>query len=219
VYTKFVLSSESVIDAGLALVSAHGFDALGVRALSAHLGVTPMALYRHVGGAEQLEHEVIRAIIQAMPLISSALDWPVACREWAPSARAVLARYPGAARYILRCCFELPAMLVQVEALLAAALRSGRRGFDAVAAANAVLMYVLMRVEAESAVRRAGGVLRRLREVRAHPRDFPALHQHVAHYEVARFDEHFAYGLDVLLAGQLQAHAQPVRKGGRDART
>jgi AcrR family transcriptional regulator len=205
-----------VIDAGLALVSAEGFPALGIRALSAQLGVTPMALYRHIGGAEQLEHEVIRAIIQSMPLISSALDWPVACREWAGSARAALARYPGAAQHILRRCFELTPMLVQVEALLSAALRSGRRGFDAVAAANAVLMYVLMRVEAETAVRRAGSVKRTLREVHANPRDFPALHEHVAHYEIARFDDHFAYGLDVLLAGQ---GAKPGRKGGRDARS
>jgi AcrR family transcriptional regulator len=205
-----------VIDAGLALVSAEGFSALGIRALSGRLGVTPMALYRHVGGAEQLEQEVIRAIIQSMPLISSALDWPVACREWAPSARAVLARYPGAAQYIVRHCFELTPMLVHVEALLSAALCSGLRGFDAVAAANAVLMYVLMRVEAETAVRRAGSVKRTLREVRANPRDFPALHEHVAHYEIARFDEHFAYGLEVLLAGQ---GTKSGRRGGRDARS
>jgi AcrR family transcriptional regulator len=214
VYTKIVLNAEAVIDAGLSLVSTDGFAALGIRALSARLGVTPKALYRHVGGAEQLEHEVTRAIIQAIPLISSALDWPVACREWAPSARAVLVKYPGAAQYLLTRCFELTPMLVQVEALLSAALRSGRRGFDAVAAANAVLMYVLMRVEAETAVRRAGSVKRRLRDVRANPRAFPALHEHVAHYEIARFDEHFTYGLEVLLAGQ---GAKP-RKGGRDAR-
>ena len=209
-----MLSSESVIDAGLALVSAEGLPALGIRALSARLGVTPMALYRHVGGAEQLEREVIRAIIQSMPLISSALDWPVACREWAPSARAVLAQYPGVAQYLLRHCFELTPMLVQIEALLCAALRSGRRGFEAVAAANAVLMYVLTRVEAEIAVRRAGSVKRSLREVRAKPRDFPALYEHVAHYEITGFDLQFEYGLTALLAGQ---GGKPARKAARGA--
>lgn len=209
VYTKFVLSSESVIDAGLALVSAEGFSALGVRALSAHLGVTPMALYRHVGSAEELEREVIRAIIQAMPLVSSALDWPLACREWAASARALLLRYPGAAQYIVGHWFELAPMLVQVEALLSAALRSGRRGFEAVAAAQHVLMYVLMRVEAETALRRAGSIKRTLRELRNTPRELPLLHEHVAHYELARGDEHFAHGLEVLLAGQ---GSKPARK-------
>jgi hypothetical protein len=160
-----------------------------------------MALYRHISGSDELEGAVLHAVIESVPLIDANLEWSSACRAWAHGARAVLAGYPGTAAHILPRCFELRPMLVQIEALLSAALRSGRRGFEAVAASNAVLMYVLMRVEAETAVRRTGSSRRSLRDVRAKPRAFPALHAHAAHYEVARVDEHFSYGLDLLLAG------------------
>jgi AcrR family transcriptional regulator len=216
-----MLTPECVVQAGLALVAAQGLNALGVRALSSRLGVTPMALYRHIGSAEQLEHTVLEAILEDVPLVDSTAPWEEACQAWAQAARTVLSTYPGVAQHVLTRCFELAPMLKQVEALLSAALASGRRGFEAVAAANAVLMHVLMRVEAETAVRRAGSVRRALREVRARPRDYPALHEHLAHYEVARFDEHFDYGLSVLLAGQSAAlqrsaaqrskHADPRR--------
>jgi AcrR family transcriptional regulator len=218
-YTWAMLTTERVVQAGLALVADQGLTALGVRALSSRLGVTPMALYRHIGSAEQLEHDVLGAILDEVPLVDPNAPWEEACQAWARAARSVLSTYPGVAQHVLTRCFELPPMLKQLEALLSAALASGRRGFEAVASANAVLMHVLMRVEAETAVRRAGSVRRALREVRARPRDYPALHEHLAHYEVARFDEHFDYGLSVLLAGQCAAlepshgskHAHPRR--------
>ena len=48
------LSPEIVLEAALGLVSDEGLAALSVRALSTRLGVTPMALYRHVGDAARL---------------------------------------------------------------------------------------------------------------------------------------------------------------------
>lgn len=204
---------DRVVQAGVALVAEQGLAALGVRALSSQLGVTPMALYRHIGSAEQLEQAVLESVLDGVPLIDQGAPWEDACQAWARAARSVLSSYPGVAQHVLTRCFELRPMLKQVEALLRAALESGRRGFEAVASANAVLMHVLMRVEAETAVRRAGSVRRALREVRAQPRSYPALHEHLAHYEVARFDEHFEYGLSVLLAGQRAARE---RSGGHD---
>lgn len=195
-----MLDRDRVIAASLELVANEGFSALGLRAVSAKLGVTPMALYRHIDSSDELEAAVLQAIIESLPLIEDRGEWSSACRAWAHRARSVLAAYPGTAAHILPRCFELKAMLVHIEALLSAALHSGRRGFEAVAAANAILMYVLMRVEAETSVRRTGSSHRALRHVRANPGSFPALSAHVAHYEVARVDEHFAYGLDIVLA-------------------
>jgi AcrR family transcriptional regulator len=213
-----MLTTERVVQAGLSLVATEGLSALGVRALSSRLGVTPMALYRHIGSAEHLERAVLDAILQDVPLVDTTAAWEDACQTWARAARSVLSTYPGVAQHVLTHCFELARMLKQVEALLSAALASGRRGFEAVAAANAVLMHVLMRVEAEAAVRRAGSMRRPLREVRARPQDYPALHEHLAHYEVARFDEHFDYGLSVLLTGQRAALERSPAQGGKHAR-
>ena len=199
-----MLSRQLVIDAALELAAHEGFEALGLRAVSTKLGVTPMALYRHVGNADALLREAVSAIVVQMPVIDPGLPWSEACRSWAHEARALLASYPGTAHYILQRWFEVVPMLVQTESLLATALAHGKRGFDAVAAVNAILMYVLMRVEAERTVRRAGAVRRSLRRVRAHPEQFPALHEHLVHYELARFDEHFDYGLETLLNGMEQ---------------
>ena len=156
---------------------------------------------------------MIASVVGSIRLIDVSVAWPDACRAWATEARSVLAAYPGVAPYVLQHCFDLRPMLVQVEALLAAALHSGRRGFDAVAASNGVLMYVLMRVEAESSVQPC-----RL-HARAHcatcaatPRAFRLCAEHLARYEIARFDEHFVYGLDMLLEGQERAARS---RGGR----
>jgi AcrR family transcriptional regulator len=196
-----VLTAEKVVAAALALAATDGVDAIGLRSVSAHLKVTPMALYRHVGDAEQLMTAALSAIVKQLPSFNSAIDWHAAARAWASGARSVLLKYPRSAQSLLTRWFELPAMLAQVEALLRGSVQRGLRDFEAVAAANALLMYVLMRVEAETAVLQAGVRRRTLPEVRRHPQAFPLLHEHVAHYEIARFDDHFSYGLETLLTG------------------
>jgi AcrR family transcriptional regulator len=202
-----VLNRSRVLAEALALVSKQDLAALGMRALSTRLGVTPMALYRYVGDAEQLEYDVVAAIVSRLPQLDGSAAFEHVSRAWALGARAVLLEYPGTAQHLLGHWFEIDLMLAQVESLLAAALRSGRRGFQAVADANVVLTYVLMRVEAETAVRRASGVKRALKKVQKDPARFPALHEHLAEYQTARFDEHFAHGLELILHG-MEARAR-----------
>lgn len=48
------LSRERVVRAGIALADAEGLDALSMRTLAAHLGASPMSLYRHVSGKDEL---------------------------------------------------------------------------------------------------------------------------------------------------------------------
>lgn len=201
VYSFVVLTAEKVIAAALELATADGVEAIGLRSVSARLSVTPMALYRHIGDAEQLVTTTLSAIVKQLPTLNSEIDWHPAARAWAGGARSVLLQYPGSAHSLLTRWFQLPAMLAQVEALLKASVQRGLRDFEAVAAANALLMYVLMRVEAETAVLRAGVRTRALSEVRRHRHSFPLLYEHIAHYEIARFDDHFRYGLETLLSG------------------
>ncbi len=196
-----MLTADRVVAAALDLAAAAGVDAIGIRAVSARLHVTPMALYRHVGDADQLMTMTLSAIAARLPSFDPTIEWRPAAQAWAAGARAVLREYPRSARFLLTRWFQLPAMLAQVEALLRASLERGLRGFEAVAAANALLMYVLMRVEAETAVLHAGVRTRALSEVRRRPRAYPLLHARLAHYEIARLDDHFEYGLETLLKG------------------
>src|SRR5512142_2269253 len=48
------LSKRTVTEGALKLADAHGLDALTIRKLAEHLGVTPMALYWHFRSKEEL---------------------------------------------------------------------------------------------------------------------------------------------------------------------
>jgi AcrR family transcriptional regulator len=195
------LTEARVIDAGVALVKARGVDALGIRSAADHLGVTPMALYRYVRDGEQLRDSVFGVILGELPRPGATGSPADRLRTWATATRVMLHRYPGLARHLLIHWFESEAALDVVEALLEVATNAGMVGFECVAAANAVFMYVLMRVEAEMSVRSARVVKRRLRPVAREPQRYPLLHRYSAEFTTARLDDHFAYGLDALLAG------------------
>jgi AcrR family transcriptional regulator len=48
------LNRERVVRAAIALADAEGLDVLSMRTVAAHLRVSPMSLYRHVGGKDEL---------------------------------------------------------------------------------------------------------------------------------------------------------------------
>jgi AcrR family transcriptional regulator len=48
------LSRQSVVRTAIALADGEGLEALSMRAVAAHLGVSPMGLYRHVRGKDEL---------------------------------------------------------------------------------------------------------------------------------------------------------------------
>ncbi len=48
------LDRDSVLEATAALLDEHGIGAVSMRRLAARLGVSPMALYRHVGDHGEL---------------------------------------------------------------------------------------------------------------------------------------------------------------------
>jgi AcrR family transcriptional regulator len=192
------LSVDVVVDAGVALVQREGLAAVSLRAVAASLGVTPMALYRHVADSESLIAAVIERIVSDLPSVVLPVASLNALRPWATEMRTALSRYPGVANHLLTHWFELPAMLAVIEDLLCAARDVGLGGFEAVAAANALFMFVLMRVEAEHAVQDAKAARRSLRLPRT---GFPLLRANRHLYEVAQFDAHFAYGLDLIIDG------------------
>ena len=206
------LSESTVLAAGADLVRARGVDALGVRSLADRLGVTPMALYRHVGDAEMLHASVVEVILADLPKPGAAGALDDRLRAWALDARSMLGGYPGLARHLLIHWFESPVALDVVESLLRAGADAGLVDFECVAAANAVFTYVLMRVEAETSVRAARVVTRKLRPVARDPGRYPLAHRYSAQFTTARLDAHFTYGLDALLVGVVAASTR--ERGG-----
>ncbi|HEY2029784.1 MAG TPA: helix-turn-helix domain-containing protein [Myxococcales bacterium] len=209
------LSAEKVVEGGVRLARDKGLSSVGVRALAAELGVTPMALYRHVASGEALSDAVVQALLRDLPLVGVNGAPLGRLRAWAVSAREVLRSCPGLAHHLLLHWFELPRTLQVVESMLAAAEDLGLTGFSAVAAGNAVFTYVLMRVELEEALREGNVLQRRLPALRGLPR----LARNAAEYRVARIDAHFEFGLTLLLEGlertRLSENLQRVERGER----
>jgi TetR/AcrR family tetracycline transcriptional repressor len=195
---KSPLDRSTIVSAGCQLARRSGLEAVGVRSVARSVGVTPMALYRHVSDADDLHDAVLAEVCESLPSRPQSVD---DLRRWAHDFRAWLLGVPGLSRLVLIRWFELPPLLDSVEALLEVFNRAGRAGFELVAAANSLFSYVLARAELEEAVR-ASGVRRSLQSDRdGTPR--PLLDSLRDQYEVARLDEHFDFGLQLVLVGVL----------------
>lgn len=198
-YTRAVrvtLDRSTIVSAGCQLARRDGVEALGVRSVAGAVGVTPMALYRHVSDAGDLHDAVLAELCESLPAGPDSIDDLL---RWAHAFRAWLLGVPGLPRLVLIRWFELPGVLDVVEALLGVFNRLGRERFELVAAANSLFSYVLSRAELEEAVR-ASGLQRSLPWGKGDaPR--PLLSSLRDEYAVARLDEHFDFGLQLLLSG------------------
>src|SRR3954466_4104644 len=122
------LDRAAVIDAGAALVQRRGIESLGVRPLAADLGVTPMALYRHVKDAASLHASVIEALLACVPEVATTGTWQSRCRSWAVGTRAGLSASPGLAHYVLLHWVRLPRILAIVDQLGTTVAEMGHPG-------------------------------------------------------------------------------------------
>lgn len=195
----------AVLAAGSRLARRDGVDAVGIRSVAGAIGVTPMALYRHVADAGDLRDAVLTQLCESLPAAPGSID---ELRRWAHAFRTWLLDVPGLARVVLLSWFHLPPLLDTVEGLLQVFKGVGLDGFELVAAGNSLFSYVLARAELEEAVR-ASGVHRSLSWAHGQT-ERPLLNALRNEYEVARLDEHFDFGLALLIDGLL-GHADGAR--------
>jgi len=99
---------EEILDAALAIADEHGLEAVSMRTLADRVGVTPMALYRHVKDKAELLDGMVGRLLAT--LLSSAaiedLAWDERLSALAYAVREVTGRHPWAA-YLL---FSRPAV-------------------------------------------------------------------------------------------------------------
>lgn len=78
------------MQAAIAIADERGLGGVGVRQVADRLGVTPMALYRHVGDKEGLLDGVADALYAEIELPPPGEDWWGALERLAHSTRRVL---------------------------------------------------------------------------------------------------------------------------------
>ena len=130
--TRRALSTDAVVDAALQIADASGLDAVSLRRLAATFGVTPMALYRHVGDKDHLLDFMAGRLLDELDVATEeASTWQEELRRLGDSFLALVAAHP-AAPFLLSRPFDSPGARKISVALLGILGRAGFEPRDAV---------------------------------------------------------------------------------------
>ena len=107
-----------MLDAAVALADEVGLEAMSMRRLADALGVTPMALYKHVRHREELVDGMVERIVAGIATPHDGQSWRQALRARILSARAVMTAHPWAQSAVETRTTAGPAVLAYMDSLM-----------------------------------------------------------------------------------------------------
>ncbi|WP_419998847.1 TetR/AcrR family transcriptional regulator [Streptomyces boninensis] len=121
---------EEAVDAAMAIAGEKGLAAVSMRAVAQRVGVTPMALYPHVGSKAALLDLMVGRLLSLLgedPAMRAAADadWRTRLRVFASSARLGLQTHPWATTLLFDRPAITPDAVAVVDALYTALLDAG----------------------------------------------------------------------------------------------
>jgi AcrR family transcriptional regulator len=117
---------EEILAAAMVLADERGLDAVSMRAVAERVGVTPMALYPHVGSkAALLDGMMGRLLADLVPTAAPGLTWQDRLGSFARGARAIATRHPWAAALLFARPAVEPDSVRAVDGIYAALLDAG----------------------------------------------------------------------------------------------
>lgn len=123
------LSSESILEAALALLERAPREPLSVARIAAEVDAVPGALYRHFPSLDDLLDGVLARVLAGVQIrVRPRAAWPGQIRDWMTSLRRELLRYPAVLALIGRRGRTSPAWLDAVAASIPILERAGLRG-------------------------------------------------------------------------------------------
>lgn len=212
------LTRDRIVEAALSIARDEGLEALSIRKLAEQVGVSRMALYRHIPDKEALLDLVADAIADrdlAIPDVDSG-SWDERLRVLAAGMRSQLLAYKGLTDLIVTRGNRGPSVLKLTEAVLSIL---DDAGFDAHWAARyyqAVIDVLVGRVHAElqSTLTSPDRAERMIAAVESQPvGTWPLIGEVGSHLQTVTEDEIYATEVELLIDG-LRA-ATDRRKGGR----
>ena len=87
---RAALDRSRIVDAAIALADDGGLESASMRHVAEALGVTPMALYKHVTNKDDLLDGMVATLIDSYDPPAPELGWKDAVRAQILSARRVL---------------------------------------------------------------------------------------------------------------------------------
>ena len=148
------LTRAAVVDRALALADSAGLEALTIRKLATELGVTPMALYWHFRGKDELLGGLAERLWSEVDLtVDQSAPWPEQLRGLLCSLLTVLRAHPAATQLLARTdIVKSEAGLNAVEVTLELLRTAGFSPEDASAVARSTLWTGLMLVMSEPGI-------------------------------------------------------------------
>jgi AcrR family transcriptional regulator len=119
------IDRDTVLKASLAIADERGLDGLTMQAVAERLGVTPMALYRHVDSKGDLLDGVVESLLDEMPTPRDDASWDEQLSMLGRAMRATARRHPTVFPLLLALPATTPGAL-RVRARVHEALRSAR---------------------------------------------------------------------------------------------
>jgi TetR/AcrR family transcriptional regulator, tetracycline repressor protein len=200
------LLPESILRTALALVDAGGLSALTIRRLTAELGVTPMAVYRHFANKQAIVDGLVEVVIeQHIALPEATAGAHAALTQIFLSIRRALVAHPAVVPLLGASGSYGPRSLAIAEAVLTALRGVGKEPGEAVVLFHALVSYTIGSAALYSAAIAGGEGSEALRQRRAQVESLSAVETPLVVWhaqELARFasEEQFAAGLEALLA-------------------
>ena len=199
------LSREQVLAAALGLLDEVGLEHLTMRRLAAALGVQNGATYWHFASKQALLETMADTLLTGLTAgIAAESPWDERITKLAHRLRRALLSRRDGARLFSAVFFPLPNALAYGEAMIATLRESGLPSRDASWAADTLTYYVVGHTIEEqlaaalpgsghdATARLAGAV-----DPQRHPHMYAAL----AHVPAPQRQEHFAYGLHLIVNG------------------
>jgi AcrR family transcriptional regulator len=115
----------AILDAAMALADERGLDAVTMRAVAERVGVTPMALYPHVGDKQALLDGLLGRLLAEIALPDPAAPWRDRLVALAHGLRATGQRHPAVFPLLLARPSVTTGALRVVEAIYAALREAG----------------------------------------------------------------------------------------------
>lgn len=107
------------------LADQRGLDAASMRGVAERLGVTPMALYKHVANRSELIDEMLDRLLATTPAPSGEGDWRQTVRARVLAVRGLVLAHPWARDAIESRPLATPRVLGHMDALIAAMFAGG----------------------------------------------------------------------------------------------
>jgi TetR/AcrR family tetracycline transcriptional repressor len=198
-------SREQVLAAALGLLDEAGLEQLTMRRLAAALGVQNGATYWHFRSKQALLEAMADTLLAGLTAgLDTESPWTERITELARRLRRALLSRRDGARLFSAAFFPLPNALAYGEAVIAALGESGLSSRDAAWAADTLTYYVVGHtIEEQLAVALPGSghdATARLTGA-VDPQRHPHMYAALAHIPAPHHQEHFDYGLHLIVNG------------------